>query len=130
MLNRKLVQPNETETLSAEIGVGVEILVSRPVGKQMPIRLPRVECRTAQLAHPGRLERFGNRGVAPECRGALLEQKIHPHVRGGRVPYPDDIFSPARLVVEMPWPRITRPAISAAVLQQVDERECVGKIDV
>ena len=41
MLERELVEANEAEALAAEVGVGVEVLVSAAIGEQVVVGLTR-----------------------------------------------------------------------------------------
>src|SRR5690606_27892889 len=130
VLGRELLQAHEAETLAAEVHTRVEVLPRRAVGHEVGHRLAVVERRLTELADLRRLEGLLHLGVGAERRGALLEQQVGAHVRGGRLPPTRLVFGAARLVVEVARAVVGRPAVHAAVLEQVDEREGVVQVAV
>ena len=130
VLERELLQAHEAEALAAEVRVRVEVLVRRAVGEQVVVRLALAQGRLRELGHAGGLERLLHLGVGAERRGALLEQQVRAHVRGGGVPDAVLVLGAARLVVEVARALVGGRAAGAAVLQQVDERERVVQVAV
>src|SRR5690606_25177763 len=130
VLGCQLLQAHEAEALAAQVGVGVEVLVGAAVREEVVVALALVEGRLRQLGDLGGLQGLLHLGVGAERGRALLEQQVHPHVRGRRVPDALLVLGAAGLVVEVTGAVVGGRAAGAAVLEQVHQSEGVVQVAV